>query len=282
MDFTLKQYTNLLNSLKGAGHLFQTFEDFLQNPFEKVIILRHDVDLRAQNSLATAQIESSLGIKGSYYFRIVKESNNPEIIRQIAELGHEIGYHYETMDSKSSEFRILSSEFKERLVDAAYEEFCRNLEYFKTLYPIKTVCMHGSPLSKYDNRDIWTKYDYKSLGLIGEPYFDVDFTKVLYLTDTGRRWNGEKVSVRDKVQTSDIRHQASDKNSVNCQLLTVNVSFKHTKDIIKAAEESLLPNQIMITVHPQRWNDNKLLWLKELVMQNIKNIIKWGLVKIRK
>ena len=29
-----------------------------------------------------------------------------------------------------------------------------------------------------------------------------DFNKVFYLTDTGRRWDGHKVSVRDKVNTS--------------------------------------------------------------------------------
>lgn len=267
MDFTIKRYREFLECLKRAGYSFQAFEQYLNNPIEKVIILRHDVDLRPQNSLVTAKLEHDLGIVGSYYFRIVKESNNPDIIRKIAELGHEIGYHYETMDTASKNSQLL--------VDLAYDEFCKNLEYFRTLYPVKTICMHGSPLSKYDNKDIWKKYDYKKLGLIGEPYFDVDFSKVLYLTDTGRRWNGERVSVRDKVQKSF-------NNSVNPQLSTVNYTFRHTKDIINAAEKGLLPNQIMITVHPQRWNSSPLPWTKELVIQNIKNIVKWGLIKVRK
>ncbi len=60
--------------------------------------------------------------------------------------------------------------------------------------------MYGSPLSKYDNKLLWKYYNYKDFGIIGEPYFDVDFSKVLYLTDTGRRWNGDRVSIRDKVQ----------------------------------------------------------------------------------
>ncbi len=38
-------------------------------------------------------------------------------------------------------------------------------------------------------------------GIIGEPYFDVDFSRVFYLTDTGRRWDGDAVSVRDKVKS---------------------------------------------------------------------------------
>ncbi len=65
--------------------------------------------------------------------------------------------------------------------------------------------MHGSPVSKWDSRLIWKKYDYKKLGIIGEPYFDVDFSKVLYLTDTGRRWDGEKVSIRDKIDNSKFK-----------------------------------------------------------------------------
>jgi hypothetical protein len=59
--------------------------------------------------------------------------------------------------------------------------------------------MHGSPRSKYDSKDIWHKFSYCDLGIIGEPYFDTDFSQVFYLTDTGRRWDGYKVSVRDKI-----------------------------------------------------------------------------------
>jgi hypothetical protein len=47
---------------------------------------------------------------------------------------------------------------------------------------------------------LWKRYDYRELGIIGEPYLDVDFDEVFYLTDTGRRWDGEAVSVRDKVK----------------------------------------------------------------------------------
>jgi len=277
MDFTIRIYREFLECLKSAGYTFLSFEQFLKNPAEKVIILRHDVDLRPQNSLVTAQFEHELGIVGSYYFRIGKESNNQDIIRKIAELGHEIGYHYETMDTANGKLNVKSEKLKDKdeLVEMAYEEFCKNLEYFRTLYPVKTICMHGSPLSKYDNKDIWKRYDYKKLGLIGEPYFDIDFSKVLYLTDTGRRWNGERVSVRDKVQKTF-------NNSVNPQLSTVNYTFRHTKDIIKAAEKGLLPSQIMITVHPQRWSDNHFSWTKELVLQNLKNLVKRILINNRR
>src|SRR5690625_1952760 len=52
------------------------------------------------------------------------------------------------------------------------------------------------------SRDLWKWYSYRDYGIIAEPYFDLDFSKVLYLTETGRRWNGDKVSVRDSADGS--------------------------------------------------------------------------------
>ena len=50
--------------------------------------------------------------------------------------------------------------------------------------------------------------------------------------------------------------------------------FQSTQDIIDAAHSGTLPDKIMITVHPQRWHDSPLPWVKELVWQNVKNVIK--------
>ena len=50
--------------------------------------------------------------------------------------------------------------------------------------------------------------------------------------------------------------------------------FHTTADIIRAAQDGRLPAQIMFTVHPQRWHDRPLPWLRELVLQTAKNIIK--------
>lgn len=125
--------------------------------------------------------------------------------------------------------------------------------------------MHGSPLSKYDNKLIWKYYNYREYGIIGEPYFDVDFSNVLYLTDTGRRWDGDRVSIRDKIKDKSEK-----------------IKVKKTQDIIQAANNGELPDQIMFTFHPQRWTDRPLSWLKELVLQNVKNLAKLVLNSIRK
>jgi len=122
--------------------------------------------------------------------------------------------------------------------------------------------MHGFPRSQYDNKDIWKKYDYKKLEIIGEPYLDIDFNEVFYLTDTGRRWDGYKVSIRDKVSNQQKKWDEQ------------GLVFHSTHDIINAAEVNRLPDKIMMTFHPQRWTNNPIQWTKEFVMQNIKNVVK--------
>ncbi|MBO6255345.1 MAG: hypothetical protein J6O49_17165 [Bacteroidaceae bacterium] len=90
---------------------------------------------------------------------------------------------------------------------------------------------------------------------------------MFYLTDTGRRWDGYKVSVRDKIEG--YQEQWNEKGW----------SFHTTDDIIKALEENKLPDQLMITTHPQRWNDFGMAWITELLNQNVKNIVKACIIK---
>lgn len=255
MDFTLRIYRKLLTTLQHSGYRFVTFEQYCESLLEErkeepFVILRHDVDLKAKNSLRTAQIEHELGIKASYYFRVVPQSNQPEIIRAIATLGHEIGYHYEDMAIAQGD------------AEQAFAHFKKQLAYFRQFYPVRTICMHGAPTSKWDGRELWKHYDYRQEGIVGEPYFDVDFSQVFYLTDTGRCWDGYKVSVRDKIPQ--YQDQWTAKGWV----------YSTTQQLIHAVQKKQLPTRIMITTHPQRWTDNLLAWLKELVMQSVKNAIK--------
>jgi hypothetical protein len=244
-DFILQTFKFLCTEFQKRGYRFITFADYCgDNIPEKFVIVRHDVDRNPENALKMAIFESRLKIRASYYFRRIKESYKPSIIREIAGMGHEVGYHYEDLSLSKGDF------------EQAIEMFTNNLRNFRQLYPVKTICMHGSPSSKWDNRLIWQQYDYRDFGIIGEPFFDVDFNRVLYLTDTGRRWNGADVSIRDKVKSK------------------YKYNFKSTRDILQTLNKDELPNRIMINIHPQRWNDKLLPWLKELVWQNAKNIVK--------
>jgi hypothetical protein len=247
-DFTFKKYSELLYSFLKEGYEFQTLEAFFSHPSNKVVILRHDVDRLPLSSLKTAKIENNLGIKGTYYFRISKQSNHPQIIEAIVALGHEIGYHYEDLALSNG------------ILENAIHSFGINMNYFRKFYPVKTICMHGSPLSKWDNRDLWKSYSYRDYGILAEPYFDLNFDDILYLTDTGRKWNGEKSSVRDKV--------------LNQKYNDLKKRLKTSDDILQALSGEELPEKIMLTTHPQRWTDQVVPWLKEYYLQALKNSIK--------
>lgn len=258
MDFTLKKYAILLDALKKAGYTFVTFRYYCEHKEElevsRFVILRHDIDLKARNALTIAQIEHERGIAASYYFRVVEQSNKPEIIKAICAMGHEIGYHYEDMT------------ICEGNREKAIRHFEKQLDYFRQFYPVKTVCMHGAPRSKYDSRDLWKHYDYHDYGIIGEPYFDVDFSKVFYLTDTGRRWDGFNVSVRDKIPV------------YQDQWIKEGLVYHSTDGIIKESGNGTLAKRLMMTTHPQRWTDAWGEWLLELGLQSIKNVVKRMLV----
>lgn len=253
-----------MEAFQREGYAFLTFEAYCRAKQSdtlplRFVILRHDVDKRAVNSLRVAQIEQQMGIRSSFYFRVVADSNRPDIISAIAALGHEVGYHYEDMT-------IANGNKTE-----AIRHFEQTLSYFRQFYPVSTICMHGAPTSKWDGRSLWDGYRYQDFCIIGEPYFDVDFSRVFYLTDTGRCWDGYKVSVRDKIPV------------YQDQWVNRGLVFHSTDDIIRAVESTPVrfPAQAMLTTHPQRWTDSKWQWGKEFVTQNLKNCVKRLLVLMR-
>lgn len=284
MDFTLTAYQTLLQTLQSKNYQFSPFKDYIQSgkPSQaRLCILRHDVDRLPRNALQMASLERSMGIHGTYYFRIVAQSYDFAVMQKIGEMGHEIGYHYEDLSLAAARSKIKESRLKttdqttsirgNELIDMALTSFIQNLERFREHFDVKTICMHGGPLSRWDNRLLWQKYDYRAYGIIGEPYFDMDFSEVLYLTDTGRRWDGERVAIRDKVKSENLKG----KNNFSY------LRFHSTKDIIKAARDGKLPDKLMITTHPQRWTNRPIPWMRELLWQNIKNVGKWILVSRR-
>lgn len=243
-DFTLKSYRSLLVAFQKAGYRFQTFEAFTEHPAEgKTVVMRHDVDEKAPNALKMAQLEHELGIRATYFFRIVKQSNVPEVIRGIAALGHEIGYHYEDLATAEGD------------MEKAVGAFKKNLTYFREYYPVRSVCMHGSSTSKFDNRQLWETHQLSDFGLVGEPYLSVDFGKVFYLTDTGYAWDGGKFATRDVVENH------------------FGLKFHTTEQIVACIGSGNFPEKVLILAHTL-WTDSFSQWialhLREFFRNNLK------------
>ena len=191
IDFTFAKYKELCETIVESEYTTLTFSQYfsLKNIPEKFVILRHDIDRRPERALKMAKVEKDLRITSTYYFRMKEEVFKPEMIKEIANMGHEIGYHYEVLDKANGNIK------------KAIEIFEEELKEFRRICDVKTICMHGNPLSKWINKDLWKKYDFKDFGIIGEPYLSIDYKKVFYLTDTGRKWNS-RFSVKDVVDAN--------------------------------------------------------------------------------
>lgn len=234
MDFTIEKYGELIEALKC----------------HKDHRIRHDVDLRPEFSLRVAQEEARRGVRATYYFRSMHFTSHAETIKAIVALGHEAGYHYESLTTTRGD------------VAAAYEDFCQNLERLRRVVPVRTACAHGSPRSPWNSQDIWKQYDIHVLGIDYEPMMDTDFARTLYLTDTGRRWDGYRMIVRDKVEGYQEEWEQE------------GLRFRTTDDIIHALRDlhhAIHGKGLLINSHPQRWMPFGARWAMEAGAQWWKN-----------
>lgn len=243
-DFTLEKYRELCKSLQNKYRIV-TVRDFLtSHPEEQVAILRHDVDRRIGNALNMAELEGSLGISSTYYFRY-PFTFNPGIIKTIHSLGHEIGYHYEVLSKTRGDYQ------------KAIRLFGQELKEFRNICEINTICMHGSPLSRFHNLDLWRNFDFKAFNLIGEAYLSMN--DVEYFSDTGRGWSGRN-NIRDFIQP-DMQREA----------------VKKTDDLIVLIKKSDCV-AIYLNTHPERWADSYPSWLQSIssdfIMNTGKKLIK--------
>lgn len=251
MDFTLKAYEGILQAIKAVDLPVYTVEKWLRSPGMRGVIMRHDVDRLPGNALEMAKLEAKYNINSTYYFRIGKHTFKPKIIRAIAEMGHEIGYHYEDLSLADGNF------------EEGYRLFKFHLEALRKYAVVETIAMHGRPLSKYDNRDLWKRFDYQEEGIIGEAFLSIDYSDIYYFTDTGRSWAETSVNLRDKVFVAQ----------------TMNLD---TSKELSAFIKSNFQAKISIVAHPERWNSNWMKWMGYFGFDLMINLIKRSLLLIRK
>ncbi|MCT4602663.1 MAG: hypothetical protein N4A59_07170 [Marinifilum sp.] len=241
-DFTLQSYELICKTIVelklNVLPFHKYFENELTQPF---VILRHDVDKFPQMALQMALLENKYGLRATYYFRNTKSIFKPDIIKKINDLGHEIGYHYETMAQSNGD------------VNEALEIFKGSLIEMRKICTVNTICMHGSSFSKWDNRDLWKKFNFEDYGVIGEPYLSVDYNTVAYISDSGGSWRDTGQRVRDKLP----------------QMMQVD----STKDLIEKMKNDKIEKLIILT-HPDRWHSNIIYWGIERFMCKVRNTIK--------
>jgi len=232
-DYTQKKYACLIECLADRYPSYSILDYVLAQRShslpESYFIMRHDVDANNLNALAMAQIDARNGIRATYYFRVKPLHFRPSIIKRIAELGHEIGYHYEVLSDTKGDLK------KARLL------FDANLKKIRSLAPVRTVCMHGRSLSPHNNLDFWKKYALEEFDLVAEPYLSIDYSNKYYFTDTSCCWDNRRYNLRDIVNS---------RGDMGISTTDDLIAFLRTSD----------PKRGAILTHSIFWVDNWVLW----------------------
>lgn len=189
-DFTFKAYGSILDELVAMGYRATSVRDYIRaTPDEPWILLRHDVEWGVERALEFARMEQERGLVATYYFHGPHRRRvfQPEVMRSIEAMGHEVGYHYETLDLASGDFEQAEKLFGEQL--AAFRE---------AGVQVDTVCMHGNPRIKKQgytrNADLFmdripeleTRY-----ALLGEAYYLAVTDEIEYISDVGIRFGAD-------------------------------------------------------------------------------------------
>ena len=248
-DFTLGKWAALCRELRDAGYEGLGLADYLGRTHrpDRVVLLRHDVENEPWHAVAMGRVERAHGLTATYLYRIRRFDGRA--IEAQAALGHEIGYHYETLsDARGDMARAL-------------ELFEEGLARLRRHAPVRVASMHGSPLLPWDNRRIWEQRSPADFGLAGEAYRDLDFTRVAYYSDTGRTWHPTRYNVRDRAGTPPP------------------VVVDTTDELIELVRSGKLP-ELCLLAHPERWSATPLHHAVRAARDRVENVAKLAIARL--
>jgi hypothetical protein len=268
LDFTYTKYKEIVEAISKSDYKVITIGEYIQSSKlpDKFIILRHDVDLDSFYQIKFAELENNLGIHTSYYFRYIEQIYNENIIDKVKDLGHEVGYHYEVFTKAKGNPQIALKLFREELKNYSDNwnsktvcphggSFVDNADGYSLKNIIKLVpkiLMGKSVFSKHINFDLWDENSFDDFGIIGDAYRSVDFSEILYLSDTGRSWDN-KYKRLDKVESK----------------INPNFKIKSSNDIIKVINNHEA-DKIYLLVHFEQWKDSFKDWVFWYIAQIIR------------
>ena len=222
----------------------------------KFLVLKHDVETDVKRAFRLAQIENKYGHRGTYYVQayLMDDDSNVDMLRKMQDMGHEISYHYDVMDSNKGN------------IDNAIDEFERNVGKFeKKGFSIVTLCQHGNPVVErvgyHSNRDFFRSEK------VQKKYPDMCDVMVDLKIKSGKEYDyysdaGRKFKFIFDPITNDIVN-SDDKN----------VSYKDLDALFEAITGS--PNNCIISTHPHRWTSSKAVYVfKSAVFKIIKSVAK--------
>jgi hypothetical protein len=186
-SFYLAHYTETIKRALHLGYKFYTFNNYIEGSTkEQCIILRHDIDFSIERALEMAKIEHSLGVPGTYFFRLHAKTYNPYefksylILRQIRDMGHEVGLHTEALDveyiTKENSLDIFrrEKEILEQILQISINSAAEHRDF--------------TGLNRDWNNHFFAKYTKEEAGILNYPFEDRFFKDMKYISDSLGNW----------------------------------------------------------------------------------------------
>jgi hypothetical protein len=178
-DFTVDAYRELLRQIRAAGYALAPVNQMPAWDGERVVYLRHDVDVHIPGIERLAAVEAELGGSATYFIPLTLHFNpayppNRDILRGLVAEGHEIGLHYDLQTypwELDAAWRHLDAEVAAlaRLVDA----------------PVTSICMHNPWIGR---EDVFARG-----GRYVHPHDPDRFGGIAYVSDSCRAWRDESL-----------------------------------------------------------------------------------------
>ena len=227
-------YKGILQLALDKGYRVCSIYDWYRSDkHEKVLVLRHDVDIDVEGARKMFEVERHLGVSSTYYFR--NTTKNHSLIKKMQSNGFEVGLHYETIADYCKIKGIKSVDdagnINYRRCALILEE---EIENWKNEYgDLKSICAHG------DKRN-------RILHIPNRILFD----------DVIRSKTSVFVDACDKDLMEQVDVYISDTSVVN------NHRWKYGVSPIEAINRD--DKTIMLLTHPTHWNYNFLKGIKAL------------------
>ncbi|NBV82808.1 hypothetical protein EBR57_01600 [bacterium] len=182
----------LINASANGYSLVPSIDAYSMSDLNRVIALRHDVDLNdIKSNTSFFEIEREIGARATYYFRLNTVRSHLPLIKKLIDHGFEVGYHFEEAADFGKSRNIKSTKILTTYRAEIQNRFKANLKWFESITNVKvaSVCSHGD---WYNRRLGFTNHVYidepllSELGIQFEAYQDKFFNRFdTYVSDTG-------------------------------------------------------------------------------------------------
>ncbi len=147
MDFSYSSYRQMLQTLLDAGYTFNRFTEaeYLMKKASPFVLLRHDIDFETAPALEMARLEAEMGISSTFFLMIRSTFYNPfsiqgtRHIRDILELGHTLGLHFDCSSYPESNNERELGKACRKEVDILENWFGENVDSVSYHRPSKTA-----------------------------------------------------------------------------------------------------------------------------------------------